>query len=167
MIKRLHSGFKTDFLTVNDSSCLAVSASFLTGAAAAIFYMHSCGTQYCMSVLSASAVICAVIIIQTIILGCSVIGGAVLPVCSALYGALVCMCSAAVKLQGRADIKHIAVFAVMTPVFFVTAAEGMLYADCVSESRYARPADPGSEKFIVYACVSLVITVGVLRAAYF
>lgn len=167
MIKRLQNGFRVGSSTGHDGCCLTVSAAFLSGAAIAMYYICRTGTQYCTSILSVSAAVCAAIVIQTIILGCSVIGGVALPVCSALYGALVCFCSAAVRLQGKADMKYIAVFAVMTPVFFSTASEGILYADLVSEYRYLRPSEPGSEKFVVYACVALFVTLGILRIAYF
>lgn len=167
MIKRLQNGFRIGSSTERDGCCLAVSAAFLSGAAIAACYICRSGAQYCTSILSRSAAICAAIVMQTIILGCSVIGGTVLPVCSALYGALVCFCSAAVRLQGKADAKHIAIFVVMTPVFFSTASEGIFYADLVSECRYLIPAESGSEKFVVYACAALFVTAVVLRAAYF
>ena len=165
MIKRLQNDFIEENTCEYNGGLLLVSASFLTGAAAAVYYMERFGTESFAGVLPYSALICAGILLEAIILGCSVIGGSVLPVCSAAYGAFTAVCSAVVRLQKTGYVRTAAVFVLLTPIFFVTAVEGISYSDYVCTSVYARHAAPGREKYVLYACISFVIAASVIYAA--
>lgn len=164
MIKRLQNDFTAAAFAVNGSGLFVVSASFLVGAAAAILYLQRFGTALCGKVFPLAAFICTGIIVETIILGCSLIGETVLPVCAALFGALVCICSASVRLLGAEYVRLAVSFVILTPVFFVTASEGMVYSEFLGASVYAKQAPPGREKYVLYACIAFVISTGVFHA---
>ena len=159
MIKRLQNDFTAAAFAVNGSGLFVVSVSFLVGAAAAILYLQRFGTALCGKVFPLAAFICTGIIVETIILGCSLIGETVLP-----FWALVCICSASVRLLGAEYVRLAVSFVILTPVFFVTASEGMVYSEFLGASVYAKQASPGREKYVLYACIAFVISTGVFHA---
>lgn len=141
-----------------------MTASFLAGAVVAVLYLQRLGTDLCDKVFPLSIFICMGLIIETIVLGCSLIGETVVPLCAALLGGLVSICSAEIRLIGTGYIKIVTAFVILTPVFFVIATEGISYSGFLSASVYERQAPPGREKFILYACVAFVISTGVFHA---
>lgn len=164
MIKRLQNGFAASRSRGSENGLFAVSASFLSGAVIAVLYLQRFGTDICGKVFPLSVFICMGLIIETIVLGCSLIGETVVPLCAALLGGLVSICSAEIRLIGTGYIKIVAAFVILTPVFFVIATEGISYSGFLSASVYERQAPPGREKFVLYACVAFVISTGVFHA---
>lgn len=164
MIKRLQNDFAPAGNTAAFNELFTVSASFLAGALAALFYMQRFGTDICGRAFPFAVFACMAIILETIVLGCSLIGEAVVPVCAMLLGALVCICSNEIRLYEVTYAKTAVAFAILTPVFFVIATEGMGYSCFLSASVCARPVSPGREKYILYACIAFVISTGVFHA---
>lgn len=164
MIKRLQNDFDSTDKTAGFNGLFAVSAAFLAGAFAALLYMRRFGTDICSIAFPFAVFVCLGIILETIVLGCSLIGETVVPVCAMLLGALVCICSNAIRLSKAAYAKTAVAFIILIPVFFVIAAEGINYSGFLSASVYARPVSPGREKYILYACVAFVISTGVFHA---